>query len=742
MRRVSITNSGARAREIEVTSYAELVLAPPRPTTRIRRSRTSSFRPNPCRARHAARDAPAALAGATPLWLAHVMAVEGETVGDLQYETDRARFLGRGRGVRTRDRRDGRRRSVRTRAGAVLDPIFSLRRRVRIRPGRTVHVAFSTLVAATREEVLDLADKYHDVTTFERAATLAWTQAQVQLHHLGIDADEAHLFQTLARPILYSDRALRAPADVLTRRSRRRRGALGARHLGRPADRARADRRGRRRRHRAPAAAGARVLAHEAARGRSRHPERARAVVRAGSADAARDARAHEQVHAAARRAPRAGRIFMLRADQMSAPQHATCSRAWRASSSRAGAARWRSRSARATAPSSAPVTLRALAPAPGRRSPRCRRAPPPRRRISSSSTAWADSLPDGREYVTALRPGAMDAGAVDQRDRQPALRLPRVGIAAPGCTWSGNSQENQLTRVVQRPGERSAERDVLHARRRHGRTVDADPAADPRGRTASTSCGTATATAASSTTRTASRSSCCSSCRSDDPIKISRLTLTNHSARARRLSVTAYRRVGAGHVAQRLRAVRHHRDRRGHAARCSRATRGTPTSAARVAFADLGGAQTSWTGDRTEFLGRNGALGDRSRSLRGDRALGPHRRGVRSRAPRCRPRSRFAAGGTATCSFLLGQAENARAGARADHSATARPISTPALARSPTHGTSVLGTRAGEDARSRARSHAQPLAAVSDARVPALGAHRRSTSRAARTDSATSCRT
>ena len=102
--------------------------------------------------------------------------------------------------------------------GAVLDPIVSLRRRVRVRPGKTVHVVFSTLVASSRTAVLDLAEKYHDVTTFERVATLAWTQAQVQLHHLGIGPDEAHLFQTIGGSILYVDRTLRASAEVLARR--------------------------------------------------------------------------------------------------------------------------------------------------------------------------------------------------------------------------------------------------------------------------------------------------------------------------------------------------------------------------------------------------------------------------------------------------------------------------------------------------------------------------------------------
>ncbi len=102
----------------------------------------------------------------------------------------------------------------------MLDPIFSLRCRVRLAPGATAHAIFSTVVAESREEVLDLADKYRESATFERAATLAWTQAQVQLHHLGIEADEAHLFQRLANRILYSDPSLRPPPGLLARNER------------------------------------------------------------------------------------------------------------------------------------------------------------------------------------------------------------------------------------------------------------------------------------------------------------------------------------------------------------------------------------------------------------------------------------------------------------------------------------------------------------------------------------------
>ena len=111
--------------------------------------------------------------------------------------------------------RDGR--PLSNTVGPVLDPVMSLRRTVRIPPGTTVRIIFSTIVAPSREQVLDLADKYRDARNCERTLTSAWTQAQVQLHHLGITPDEAHLFQRLANAVLYSDPSLRPSSDVLSR---------------------------------------------------------------------------------------------------------------------------------------------------------------------------------------------------------------------------------------------------------------------------------------------------------------------------------------------------------------------------------------------------------------------------------------------------------------------------------------------------------------------------------------------
>src|SRR6185437_9147718 len=95
--------------------------------------------------------------------------------------------------------------------------IFSLRRHVRVPPRTTTRVAFWTLIAPSRDEALDLVDKHNSAMAFDRATTLAWTQAQVELHHLGIGAEEAHLFQRLANRVLYSDPTLRPPSGALKR---------------------------------------------------------------------------------------------------------------------------------------------------------------------------------------------------------------------------------------------------------------------------------------------------------------------------------------------------------------------------------------------------------------------------------------------------------------------------------------------------------------------------------------------
>ncbi len=217
LRRLTVTNLEDRDREIDVTSYAEVVLAP-QGADEAHPAFSNLFVET-----EFVPELGTLLASRRPrsadeprVWLAHLIALEGEPLDTLQYESDRARFLGRGRGIRTPlSVVDGE--PLSNTAGTVLDPIVSLRQRVAIPARGTVHLVFTTLVAHSREEALATAEKYRQRATFERESSLAWTQAQVQLHHLRITQDEAHLFQRLANRLLYVDRTLRAAPQELAR---------------------------------------------------------------------------------------------------------------------------------------------------------------------------------------------------------------------------------------------------------------------------------------------------------------------------------------------------------------------------------------------------------------------------------------------------------------------------------------------------------------------------------------------
>src|SRR6185437_4132327 len=217
LRRVSVTNHGLVARVIEVTSYAEVVLAsaaadaahPAFSNLFVQTEFVAAAEVLLATRRRRSELDP-------QVWLAHLAISDCVAVGALQFETDRARFLGRGRGpLRPDAMLPGR--ALSNTAGPVLDPCISLRRTLRIPPGDTASLVFATLAAESRAAALDLADKCRGAGYLDRTLALAWAHAQVQLHHLGIGAHEAQLFQRLAGALIYGNPRLRPAADLLRR---------------------------------------------------------------------------------------------------------------------------------------------------------------------------------------------------------------------------------------------------------------------------------------------------------------------------------------------------------------------------------------------------------------------------------------------------------------------------------------------------------------------------------------------
>ncbi|MGV3708208.1 MAG: GH36-type glycosyl hydrolase domain-containing protein [Gemmatimonas sp.] len=224
VRRVTLTNSGKEDREIQLTSYGEIVLAPPDADS-AHPAFSNLFVETEwhawCNALTATRRRrnPSDM----PVWCVHVIA-QGEHAGAVSHETDRARFLGRGRTVRHPAAMDNIGALSET-TGAVLDPIFSLRTTVKVPAGRSVSVAFTTLVAGTRERAFELADRYRDLRAAQRALDLAWTSTQIELNELGITPVDAAFFQELGGHMFFPGDTL-GPARDIRERNRGSQGVL------------------------------------------------------------------------------------------------------------------------------------------------------------------------------------------------------------------------------------------------------------------------------------------------------------------------------------------------------------------------------------------------------------------------------------------------------------------------------------------------------------------------------------
>ena len=214
-RRLTVTNNGLVGRELEITSFAELVLAPAaadttHPTFSKLFVETEFVEGIDALVATRRRRSP----DEQEIWVAQVMLVEGASNSSLQYETDRARFIGRCRDARSPIAMNSVT-SLSNSTGAVLDPVFALRRMVRVPRGKQVRITLWTMAAASRKAVLDLIDQHSQAAAFERAMMLAWTQGQIQLRHLSIKPEEADLFQELGSHVIYSNAALRPPSSVL-----------------------------------------------------------------------------------------------------------------------------------------------------------------------------------------------------------------------------------------------------------------------------------------------------------------------------------------------------------------------------------------------------------------------------------------------------------------------------------------------------------------------------------------------
>lgn len=227
LRRLRITNLSRNRRSIELTSYAEVVLA-----TAAADAQHPAF--SKLFVQTEVVGDPAALlctrrprsADEKPPWMFHLVAVHGALSGPASHETDRSKFIGRGRSLhapqalRSREPLSGS-------EGSVLDPIVATRRVVTLEPEQTATIDIVYGMADTREACMSLLAKYVDRRLADRVFELAWTHNQVILRQLNANEADTQLYARLASAVVYSQPTLRADASTLLRNRRGQSGLWG-----------------------------------------------------------------------------------------------------------------------------------------------------------------------------------------------------------------------------------------------------------------------------------------------------------------------------------------------------------------------------------------------------------------------------------------------------------------------------------------------------------------------------------
>lgn len=227
VRRMHITNRSRVPRAIDVTSYAEMVLAPAAADalhpafsnlfvqTELLQQRNAIL----CTRRPRSREE-------TVPWVFHLMTVHGGRGTEISFETDRMRFIGRGGSVAApRAMADAGKLS--NTAGSVLDPVAAIRRRMIIDAGATTTIDLVSGAGESRDSVLRLVDKYRDRRLVDRVFELTWTHSHVVLQQLNATEADSQLYGRLASSVIYADRSLRGAASVLVRNRRGQSGLWG-----------------------------------------------------------------------------------------------------------------------------------------------------------------------------------------------------------------------------------------------------------------------------------------------------------------------------------------------------------------------------------------------------------------------------------------------------------------------------------------------------------------------------------
>lgn len=203
IRRVTLKNLGESSCTLELTSYFEVVMAPQaadiaHPIFSNLFVETSFQTQRRCIVAHRRPRS----THENKMWMANAVVIEDDTLEDIQYETDRMHMIGRGNSVKNPVTMEHEKPLSNT-SGPVLDPVMSIRVKVKIESGKKIQISYLNTVSENKESLLNTIDKYASPDAVEDAFKLALARSKMESEYLNMDAVEMELYQEMISDIVF-----------------------------------------------------------------------------------------------------------------------------------------------------------------------------------------------------------------------------------------------------------------------------------------------------------------------------------------------------------------------------------------------------------------------------------------------------------------------------------------------------------------------------------------------------------
>ncbi|MDW7753744.1 MAG: glucoamylase family protein [Brevefilum sp.] len=213
VQKISITNQSNKRRRLRVLSYGEVVLAPQSADQQhpafnkmfIESSYQADLNMLHFQRRKRSSEEKS-------LGMAHLLLDDSSS--DLEYETDRGKFIGRGHDISDPIVLNNQS-NLGKNIGITLDPIFSMGKRFELKPNETIHLYFLTIAAENLNKTRDLAKSYQNTIKVENAFSSSESYSEKLLRAMDLSSDQLSKYQKLLSNLIYPNARLRPDIAIL-----------------------------------------------------------------------------------------------------------------------------------------------------------------------------------------------------------------------------------------------------------------------------------------------------------------------------------------------------------------------------------------------------------------------------------------------------------------------------------------------------------------------------------------------